>query len=1090
MTSPSAALTLIATLFTGSQAAAQEASCTIAGVIAAGQQPLPGVSIVVTSDQGQAMASSSGVDGRYRLSVPAPGRYSVRADLPAFAPVEREVVVGPSCAAEADFSLVLQSRVTAPETPPVEARSPRAATPARDPPAPRRARRAPFERLEVAADRPLLLEPALVEDFSNPDRGADDDALPLPPGFSPEAAVETVTAFGRADQLSGMPTLLLAEGRLFGEGDGDGPRFQSPGFGGAFGGPGGILVGGGPGFPGGGFGLFGANRIRGSVAYTVGGSALDADPYPLSGTHDPADDYLTQRFSGSAGGPLRIPGIFEGGRRTSFFLNYSGNHSSELFDAFSTVPTLAMRAGDFGSLSVPLLDPASGRPFADNVIPGTRIDPAARVLLDFIPLPNAPGDRLNYRFTTGAVTHSDNINLRVIQRFGDLAPPRRGPRGAGGGPALNVNVNFRHLRADTPNAFDTLSGTRRQHAWNVPVGMAFSKWGTFHALRVRFNRNHTRALNRFAFVRDVAGEAGLAGIAADPSAWGVPTLSFASVSDLRDVGPSWRVDQSVEIGHSIVKPAGRHTWRWGGSYRDVRIDSRSDRSPNGEFVFTGAYSAGVDGFRGEAASGADFADFLLGLAQQATVQFGPGVIALRGRAWNLFVQDDWRLAGGLTLNAGLRYDYVSPFEEGRGRLVNLDVAPDLSAVSLVFPGAQGPFGGVFPEALVNSDRNNLAPRIGMAWRPRPATVVRAGYGVSYTDNVYATVAQRLAAQPPFAVSAVALGTAADPVHISDPLALVQPDDTTNTYAIDPRYRLGVAQIWNLDVQHTIERGLVAGFSYTGTKGTGLDLLRSPNRGPDGLLNEELPPFLWQVSDAESILHSLTLRLRRRFAGGWAVGGTYTLSKSIDNASSIGGGASVVAQNDRDLEAERGLSSFDRRHQGAADVTWELPFGPDRRWVNRDDTWGRLAAGWQVNGRLTLESGTPYTARVLGNAFDVGRGTNGTLRADVTGQRVTLDDPTLDRFFNTSAFALPAPGRFGNVGRNTIPGPGRANVDLGIAKSVGQAGHRVLTLRAEVTNLLNTVQFGTLDTVVNSPTLGRIVSVRPMRTIRIVARFHF
>jgi hypothetical protein len=128
--------------------------------------------------------------------------------------------------------------------------------------------------------------------------------------------------------------------------------------------------------------------------------------------------------------------------------------------------------------------------------------------------------------------------------------------------------------------------------------------------------------------------------------------------------------------------------------------------------------------------------------------------------------------------------------------------------------------------------------------------------------------------------------------------------------------------------------------------------------------------------------------------------------------------------------------------------------------------------------------------VLGDVFDVARGTNGTLRADATGQDATLDGPTVERFFNTEAFTLPAPGRFGNVGRNTIPGPGRANVDLGVAKTIDQGGQRSLTLRAGVTNLLNTVQFAALDTVVNSPTFGRVVSVRPMRTIQILARFRF
>lgn len=238
------------------------------------------------------------------------------------------------------------------------------------------------------------------------------------------------------------------------------------------------------------------------------------------------------------------------------------------------------------------------------------------------------------------------------------------------------------------------------------------------------------------------------------------------------------------------------------------------------------------------------------------------------------------------------------------------------------------------------------------------------------------------------------------------------------------------------------------------------------------------------------MHALTLRLRKRPTRGFGGGLTYTFSKSMDNASTIGGGQAVVAQDDQNLDAEWGLSSFDERHRASADVTLELPFGPNRRWLTREGWPAAVFGGWQWNATLSLSSGTPLTARVVSSAADVARGTNGTLRADYTGEPIALPHPTVERFFNTAAFAIPAPGRFGNAGRNTIPGPGSATVNMALQKVFTLPGSRFLNVRAQATNVFNWPQFGSVDTVVNSPTFGQVTSMRPMRSVQIVARVSF
>jgi hypothetical protein len=455
----------------------------------------------------------------------------------------------------------------------------------------------------------------------------------------------------------------------------------------------------------------------------------------------------------------------------------------------------------------------------------------------------------------------------------------------------------------------------------------------------------------------------------------------------------------------------------------------------------------------------------------------------------VFLQDDWRASDTVTVNAGVRYEYFSPLSEASDRLATLDVAPDFTAAVPVVAGGTGPYSGRFGDAIVNPFRGGVAPRVGVAWRPKAGTVVRAGYGINYNASVYQAIAQQLSAQPPFAVTNTVLASRGDPVPLETALLEVAPGVAVNSYAVDPNYRLGFVQIWNLDLQRDLTRTITVGVGYTGSKGADLDIVRAPNRGPDGLRIPDVAPFLFDSSQGDSILHALTLRIRKRLSGGFAAAASYTLSRSIDDASSIGGSGVVVAQNDEDLAAERGLSSFDQRHRFNGDITVELPFGANRRWLQTGLP-AALLGGWQVNATVELASGTPFTARVLGDVADVARGTNGTLRANYSGAPIDLANPTTTSFFNTAAFTIPASGTFGDAGRNTIIGPGTEVVNLGVTRNIALTGTRVLSLQALASNLFNTVQFASIDTIVNSPTFGQVTSVRPMRRIQLLVRFRF
>lgn len=1134
--------TLAAGLETGPAAALQPslAPCTISGRATAQGTPLPGVTVVVATSDGRPVAeTSSGVDGTFTVRVPGPGSYRVDADLPGFAALTRDVTVEASCQSRLDLTLLLASRVALVTPPaPLPTGSPGPAAPTRGADAAARggAAGAPVTAAgppgaSAGPGRPSGTSAAPGSGAIGEEQALDVAAiaaqLSLPPGFAIETASDAVVASGAVGQINPMLQFgppsegVGGRGGLFG-GPGEGglvpglPAFgaEGPGFfggavgpaaggrgefGGRPGGPG--RFGGGPGGRGqdslaGRLALAGQlrqNRARGQVTYTFSGSPLDAAPYPLSGRTQSKPAYLQQRIGASVGGPFKIPGLFDAGPRSNIFLNYTANHGSTVFDRYATVPTAAERSGDLSGSAVPILDPATGLPFAENRIPLDRLNPTALALLQYIPLPNQPGSRQNYRYVTTTRTSSDDVNVRVTRSFGASPARGRGGRGgfggrgpAGGASTLMVGLRYNHSSSAQPGVFPTVSGDTRRTGWDVVASYTLSAWGTFTTLRAQYNRNRSVTTNQYAHVRDVAGEAGVGGVSTDPFAWGVPSLSFATFTSLRDITPSVRVDETVTLGVTQAKPLGRHTLRWGGDLRLSFADSRSDPNPRGSFVFTGLYTGGGPG-RG---AGLDFADFLLGLPQQASLQYGPGLVRFRSRAWSAFLQDDWRVRGNVTMNAGLRYEYQSPFWEAENRLVALDVTPDFTAAVPVRAGQTGPFTGRFPETVVEPDRDNLAPRIGVAWRPTPGLVMRGGYGVNYSSPTYASIARQLASQPPFATTDTRIGTRASPLALAEAFTAPPSAHTTNNFGVERHYQLGLLQVWNLDIQKDLTRTLTAGVMYTGTRGSNLDVQRAPNRGPDGLRIPGVQPFIWETSEGGSIMHALTLRFRKRPTGGLGGGFTYTFSKSMDNASTIGGGQAVVAQDDRNLAAEWGLSSFDERHRLAADITIELPFGPNRRWLTRDGWPSRLFGGWQWSATLSAGSGTPLTARVAGSASEVARGTNGTLRADYTGEPISLAHPTVERFFNTSAFAIPPPGRFGNAGRNTIPGPGYATVNMALQKVVTLPGARVVAVRAQATNAFNTPQFASVDAVVNSPTFGRVVSMRPMRSIQIVARVSF
>lgn len=1108
----------------------------IRGTVTSGKTPLPGVSIsAANSLTGKKVLSSTDAGGHFEIVVPGRGKYVVRAELTAFAAATSEVVINPATPEQkVDLQLTLLSRV------PKDAGNANGAA----------AAQLAGQLLGRGAQTLSVNNELAGQDVQGGGGGDAPLAGMNALAGTPDATNQSVSVSGQMGNtqdfgLRNMDDLRerLDEMRARGELP-QGGGFGGPGGGGGFGGPGGVggpmIILGGPGMLGGGGrngrGGFNINKPHGNFYYSMGNAALDASPYSLSGAPGEKPDYSSNRFGGTIGGPLNIPHIYNGGLKTMFFGGYTGTRATTPYQVFSHVPTALERAGDFSQTTytsgpnagqpVELFDPTTGAPLGNNI--SALINPTAQGFLSYIPLPNQPGQQ-NFRFSDSADTSSDALFFRVIHNFGQAPTPfggqgaQRGGGGRGGRRARNnisFGFNWQRNNGDQLRPFPTLHGTNTTEGLSWNGAWTATKGKLNNSLRVSYNSNRIRISNIFAGVTDVAESlginSGINGVSPNPEDWGVPGLSFTNFSGLSDVMPQFRFDRTGQVGDTVFWNKGKHNIRFGGDYRRLWSDVHSSANPNGSFTFTGFATAqkvtsttcptgvtppctvSVQG------TGYDFADFLLGLPQQTAIQYSQFTYNLYSNAYDFFIQDDWRARSNLTLDLGLRYEYLSPYHEDNNRLVNLDPAPGFTAVAPVFPGQVGPFGGFYPATLVNPDRNNFAPRVGIAWKPiGNKTVIRTGYGINYNLGQYRSMVQQLAYQPPFSTTQTNSATSFVPGALNFQCAFLGVGSQsagctlpsastaiTNNYGVEKNYRLGYVQMWNLNVQRELRPSLLLNVNYSGSKGTALDMVRAPNRGPDGLLIANVQPFLWETSQGFSILHAGSISLQKRMTNGFSLGGRYTYSKSIDNASSIGGGAVVVAQNDLDLAAERGLSSFDQRHKLTANFYYELPFGTGRHWMTNPGIVQKIIGDWTWSGDATLASGIPFTARIIGDFNSVAQGVSGSLRANYNGLPISVSDPTVLQWFNTAAFSIPAPGTFGDAGRNTIEGPGTILVDFALAKNFPIRDMMAFEVRAEASNVFNHANFTGIDTTVNSPTYGQVISVGSMRKMQILTRFRF
>ncbi|WP_263415373.1 TonB-dependent receptor [Terriglobus albidus] len=1121
---------------------------TIRGTVKTGNTPLPGVAITATNTlTGKKYTTSTDITGAFQMAIPKNGRYVVKAELAAFALDTKEVLFNATSPREAtaSFGLQLASRVAAAEQQQTtiasriqngmqslamaglgDANTSDASTGTAN-------TGVSMPTVSGMGDNAATESVAVTGQMGQTNGLAGFNEEEIRNRIEDAMAQARLQGGGQGDQINAVVNMIggMLMGGGPGGGPGAGPGSGGLGGGGGVGGPGGggggfMIAGGGMGR--GGFRNFNPTQFHGALYFRGGNGALDATSYSLTGNPN-KPDYSNSTFGLSLTGSPYIPGLFKPNTKQFFFLNAQGTLSTTPTNLYGTVPTLAQRAGDFSQYRparstavVPIYDPRTGAQFTcngqANVICANRITSQAAALLNYYPAPNmSTTNAQGYNYQTIATSQSNqwSINTRFIRNFGQASGPFGGRFGGGGGggrqsggnaasrrqqqQALrqNINVGFNYSNSDsaTPNIFSALNTSGTSTGYGFNLGYTIGKGRLNNNASLNWNRSDSITTNLYTNQSNPALAAGIqvgtAATQANPFYYGLPSLSITNFTGFSSTSPSNRIGQTVSFSDFVGWNHGKHNFRFGFDLRRVHSDSTGGNNTVGAFTFSGYATQTPGNTRG---SGAGFADFLLGLPQQSRVQAGLYKNYLREWVYDWYVQDDYRVASGLTLNFGLRYEYFSPYVEKYNHLVNLDHNSDFTAVSVVQPGASGPYTGSFPRSLVNPYRGMFAPRVGLAWRPKflKQTVVRTGYGMNYNTTQYGSFANSLSNQQPFAVTQTNIANQqgcgvlqlANAFNCST--ATVQ-----NNFAVNRDYRLARVNIWNLDIQHTFGLGIVMNVGYNGASAGDLDMRRAPNRTVTGLTTTGAQAFTYEDSSGYSRFNALSVNLRKRMQKGISLGATYQYGHSIDNASSIGGSSATVAQNDQRLDLEEGNSSFDVRHKVTGNYVFELPFGPNRAFLASGGTWSHILNNWNISGNFTFATGGYFTPQYVGTTAQTATGGNYTLRPDRDFAQSIAGPGTVSRWFNTAAFIAESnPTHFGNSSRNSIRGPGTVSNDMALARNFSFGDTRGLETRFSATNIFNTVQYSGINSTVNSPTFGQVTSVAAMRRITFMARYRF
>jgi hypothetical protein len=812
----------------------------------------------------------------------------------------------------------------------------------------------------------------------------------------------------------------------------------------------------------------GSNDFHGSLFEFHRNAALDARNF-FAPASEPKPKYIRNQFGGTIGGPIVRD-------RTFFFADYEGTRSREGITRITNVPTAAERQGDFSQslFGVPT-NPFTGQPFDNGIIPSFFINPVGRAIAALYPLPNRNVPFQNFVSSPVQNDDNDSFDVRVDHRLTDKA-----------------DLTYRYSFGDR-DLFEPFTGPSFSLVPGFGDTVKRRSQNAMGALTLVLTPNLVNE-TRLAFSRVAASvtqqgsvlnsDVGLPTISPRDRDLGLSFITVTGFSPLGDEGnnPQDSVTNVYQLLNNSSYVHGNHLIKFGLDFRFSQQNAFRDVESRGRLQFSPFLTL----------TNNSLGDLLLGFPLLTSVARVDNPQQIRTESYNFFVNDSFRVTPRLTLVGGLRYEYNSPPVDKDDRATVYDVATG----SLVAVGTNG-----VPRSGFEPDRNNFAPRVGFAWTigDDQVTVLRGGYGVYYDQSPLAP-AEALYFNSPFFDNNIFFSLPGFPLTLNDPFPSFFPFPLPDSaLAIQRDLRTGYMQHWNFNIERQIGDKTVLEVAYVGSKGTKLLTARDINQPQPSALPPGLPivprpnPQFDDInlleSRANSNYNALQVRFQRRLSRSFTTLASYTWSKSIDDASNFfsSAGDPNFPQNSHNVAAERGRSNFDVPHRLSVSYSWALPFGKGRQYL-ADDGWVTTAlSGWETYGLITAQSGRPFTVALLPEIDNSGTGRSilgfgANDRPNLVGNP-ELSNQTTGQWFNTSAFAFPTPGTFGNAGRNILDGPGFQNVNVSLMKNTALTERVNLQFRAEAFNLFNHPNFNLPDNFLGSPTFGRITSARDPRHIQ-------
>jgi outer membrane receptor protein involved in Fe transport len=518
--------------------------------------------------------------------------------------------------------------------------------------------------------------------------------------------------------------------------------------------------------------------------------------------------------------------------------------------------------------------------------------------------------------------------------------------------------------------------------------------------------------------------------------------------------PKFQHTDSVEYLNTTTWLKGSHAVKFGTDIMSPMNNWYQDiPSTRGNLAFTGQYTGNA------------FADFLLGYARGAELS-NVHVVNQRRYSYAFFVQDDWRASSRLTINLGMRYDFMTPSYERDNLMANFDP----STASLVF--ASG--GSLEDRALLTPDRNNIGPRVGLVYQPNERTLLRGGYGRFYNPLDRIGSEDQLALNPPNLrnINQTTTSTTTPVLVMRDgfPANYLDPSNIVLSRllirAANPSGESASFDQFSLGGERQVGENFVVSADFIGNFGRNIAVLRNLNQPLNGNGPRPYPDFShiqWRDPVGTSKYYGVDFSAEKRFRQGLSYRVAYTLSDARDEAPEHLAASSGRPQDTNNIDAWEGPSDFDVRHRFVGNFVAQLPFGPDGRYV-REGVGGAILGGWTVSGIYTARSGRPFTV------------TQGSLEGATWMPNLTGDPKgaeTVDQWFNPTAYTRVPAGVFGDTTRNSLRGPGYVAFDMSVQRRIPTTGRVSVTLRWDVFNLFNRANFGNPNSDITGSNAGTI-----------------